>query len=264
MNRPPANDVPQAAERHASPHVAPPPGVVRITVLFNNIPLVAGLTTGWGFSCLVEGLAKTLLFDTGADGGVLLQNMAQLGVDPACVEAVMISHMHADHAGGLRAFLEVHPDVDLWLPVDLPADVRNAMSHRGARVSTVHGAGWLADGIGSTGPLPGTMIEQALMLNVGERIVVITGCAHPGIERLARVAMGTADKPVGLLMGGFHLKGMSRSEIKGIIGRLQSAHVDKVAPSHCTGDTAIGLFRKAWAEDFVEGGLGAVIEVPLQ
>ncbi|MDP2028242.1 MAG: hypothetical protein Q8K12_01220 [Thiobacillus sp.] len=40
--------------------------------------------------------------------------------------------------------------------------------------------------------------------------------------------------------------------------------MEKVAPSHCTGDAAITQFRKAWGKDFVEGGLGAVIEVPVQ
>ena len=41
---------------------------LRITVVFNNVPFALGLTTGWGLSCLVEGAAKTMLFDTGANG----------------------------------------------------------------------------------------------------------------------------------------------------------------------------------------------------
>jgi hypothetical protein len=38
--------------------------------------------------------------------------------------------------------------------------------------------------------------------------------------------------------------------------------VRKIAPSHCTGGNAIRMFRNEWADDFIEGGLGAVIEVP--
>jgi len=34
------------------------------------------------------------------------------------------------------------------------------------------------------------------------------------------------------------------------------------APSHCTGDEAIAMFRAAWGDDFIAGGCGAVIELP--
>jgi 7,8-dihydropterin-6-yl-methyl-4-(beta-D-ribofuranosyl)aminobenzene 5'-phosphate synthase len=70
--------------------------------------------------------------------------------------------------------------------------------------------------------------------------------------------------PVYLLMGGFHLAGKSDAEIRTIIKRLKSLGVRKVAPSHCTGDRAIHLFREEWKDDFLEGGLGAVIEVPFK
>ncbi|MCI0506925.1 MAG: hypothetical protein L0Z73_12560 [Gammaproteobacteria bacterium] len=62
-------------------------------------------------------------------------------------------------------------------------------------------------------------------------------------------------------MGGFHLGARSDSDIRAIIQRLNTLGVEKVAPSHCTGDNAIRLFREAWENDFIEGGLGAVIEV---
>ncbi len=67
----------------------------------------------------------------------------------------------------------------------------------------------------------------------------------------------------GLAMGGFHLGGSSRAEIRSVIGRLKALGVRKVAPSHCTGETAREMFRAEWGEDFVEGGLGAAIDVPM-
>ncbi len=45
---------------------------------------------------------------------------------------------------------------------------------------------------------------------------------------------------------------------------LTAAWNERVAPSHCTGAAAIARFRGAWGERFVEGGLGAVLEVPLK
>jgi hypothetical protein len=38
--------------------------------------------------------------------------------------------------------------------------------------------------------------------------------------------------------------------------------VRKAAPSHCTGDEAIAMFRAARGDGFVAGGCGAVIELP--
>jgi 7,8-dihydropterin-6-yl-methyl-4-(beta-D-ribofuranosyl)aminobenzene 5'-phosphate synthase len=37
--------------------------------------------------------------------------------------------------------------------------------------------------------------------------------------------------------------------------------VEKVAPSHCTGDAARKLFRNMWGQNFVESGLGTIIEL---
>ena len=50
-------------------------GRLRLYVVFNNVSYKAGLETGWGFSCLIEGLDETVLFDTGGNGDILLSNM---------------------------------------------------------------------------------------------------------------------------------------------------------------------------------------------
>ena len=70
------------------------------------------------------------------------------------------------------------------------------------------------------------------------------------------------DKNIYMILGGFHLSSRPDDDITGIISRLKTMGVQKVAPSHCTGDNATRMFRNEWADDFVEGGLGAVIGVP--
>ncbi len=62
-------------------------------------------------------------------------------------------------------------------------------------------------------------------------------------------------------MGSFHLLDRTEKEIGEIIRKLQSLNVEIVAPSHCTGEEAMALFRQAWQENYIEGGLGAVIEI---
>jgi 7,8-dihydropterin-6-yl-methyl-4-(beta-D-ribofuranosyl)aminobenzene 5'-phosphate synthase len=245
----------------ASPHSGPA-AEVRITVLLNNVPQRPGLVTSWGFACLIEGLERTILFDTGGDGSVLLANMRRLGLSPKAVEDIVLSHIHADHTGGLDELLAAHADLDVWLPSEFPAGFQQAIAERGARVRPVSAGGRLFGNAWSTGPLGDGIVEQALILDTAQGLVVVTGCAHPGIVRIAETAVRLTGKRIHLLMGGFHLVGAGRKDIEAIIGRLRALGVEKVAPSHCTGEEAIAQFRKAWGKDFVKGGLGAVIEVP--
>ncbi|WP_049780569.1 MBL fold metallo-hydrolase [Nitrosococcus halophilus] len=101
---------------------------LRLHVVFNNVPYKTGLETSWGFSCLIEGLAKAVLFDTGGNGNILLSNMQQLGLSADAVEAVVLSHSHGDHTGGLGAFLARNPDVTVYMPQSFPASFQQQVS----------------------------------------------------------------------------------------------------------------------------------------
>ncbi len=58
-----------------------------------------------GFACLVQLSSGTWLFDTGSGAG-LLGNLSVLGHDAQCIDAVVLSHGHYDHCGGLLPLLE--------------------------------------------------------------------------------------------------------------------------------------------------------------
>src|SRR5215475_8715283 len=59
----------------------------------------------FGLSCLItvrKGTeVKTLLFDAGPEDAILEQNVSRLGADLGPVEAVVLSHGHWDHGGGM-------------------------------------------------------------------------------------------------------------------------------------------------------------------
>jgi len=237
-------------------------GRLRLYVVFNNVPYKAGLKTSWGFACLIEDLDKTVLFDTGGNGDILLSNMQRLGLDPEGVDAVVLSHIHGDHTGGLNAFLARNPDVTVYMPESFPASFQQEVIHLGAAIETVSGPRQLLDNVHSTGEMGWTIKEQALIVDTPRGLIVITGCAHPNVADMAEQAQAYLGKNIYLLMGGFHLGSRNDAEIRTIIKRLKALGVKIVAPSHCTGDTAIRMFRNAWKDDFIEGGLGVVIEVP--
>jgi 7,8-dihydropterin-6-yl-methyl-4-(beta-D-ribofuranosyl)aminobenzene 5'-phosphate synthase len=237
---------------------------IRLYVVFNNVPYKAGLKTGWGFSCLIEGLDKTFLFDTGGNGDILLSNMQQLGLGAEAVEVVVLSHIHGDHTGGLGTFLARNPDVTVYMPESFPASFQQKIKHFGATVETVSGPQQLMDSVYSTGEMGWPVKEQALLVDTREGLIVITGCAHPNVAEMAERAKTYLGKNIYLLMGGFHLGSKSDADIRAIIKHLKALGVKKVAPSHCTGDNAIRMFRDEWTDYFIEGGLGAVVEVPPQ
>ncbi len=237
-------------------------GQLRFHVVFNNVPYKSGFATGWGISCLIEGLPETVLFDTGGDGNILLANMQQLGLDVGAIDAVVLSHIHGDHTGGLGAVLARNPEVTVYLPESFPSSFQQEIAFLGATVETVAGPRQLLKGVYSTGEMGWGVEEQPLIVDARDGLVVITGCAHPNVAEMAERATSYRGRNIALLMGGFHLGGSSDAEIEAIIQRLKKMGVQKVAPSHCTGERAIQLFREAWGKDFIEGGLGAVIELP--
>jgi 7,8-dihydropterin-6-yl-methyl-4-(beta-D-ribofuranosyl)aminobenzene 5'-phosphate synthase len=237
--------------------LAPP----RITVVYNNVPHAPGLATAWGFAALIETGAETVLFDTGGDGPTLLANLARLNIEPGRVTAIVLSHIHGDHTGGLDDFLAQQPNVTVYLPRSFPAAFVRAVESRGARVATVSGPQCLFANLYSTGELGDGTKEQALIVDTATGLVVMTGCAHPDIVKIARAARDYRGKDIHLLMGGFHLLNRGPEQNRATVAALRKLGVRQVAPSHCTGDAAIALFRAAWGKDFIEGGCGAVIEL---
>lgn len=233
----------------------------RFHVVFNNVAYRTGLVARWGFACLIESPGRTVLFDTGGDGAVLLGNMERLGLDAGEIDAVVLSHVHGDHTGGLRHLLERRPAATVYMPGSFPASFQREVKRMAAAAETVTGPGKLMDHLYSTGEMGRGVKEQALIVDTPAGLVVVTGCAHPNVADMAEQAGAQRGRTIHLLMGGFHLGGRSDAEIREIIRRLQALGVEKVAPSHCTGERATAMFREAWGEDFVEGGLGAVIEV---
>jgi 7,8-dihydropterin-6-yl-methyl-4-(beta-D-ribofuranosyl)aminobenzene 5'-phosphate synthase len=238
------------------------PTVLRLTVVFNNVPYKPGLTTGWGFACVAQGYAKTILFDTGASGEVLLANFKSLGIESGDIDVVVLSHAHGDHTGGLEEFLKSNSNVTVYFPTSFPAMYKQAIISHGAKAQPISESQALFADAHTTGELGKVIKEQALVLDTPRGLVIITGCAHPQIEKIAAAAHNYLHKNIYLLMGGFHLLNRSESEIEKIIKELKWLGVEKVAPSHCTGEKAMALFRQAWHENYIEGGLGAVIEIP--
>jgi 7,8-dihydropterin-6-yl-methyl-4-(beta-D-ribofuranosyl)aminobenzene 5'-phosphate synthase len=79
---------------------------MKITCLVDNTAQRgSGLWGEHGLAFLIETEAGRVLYDTGQSGTVLMHNMEALGIDPATIDALAISHAHYDHTGALSALL---------------------------------------------------------------------------------------------------------------------------------------------------------------
>lgn len=133
-----------------------------------------------------------MLLDTGADGAILLENMAALGLDPEAVDVVVLSHNHDDRTGGLDHLLEANAAaragggecVTVYVPAGFPARARARARSAGATVVEVDAALEILPGVWSTGPVGSGLVEQALVVETSQGLLVVTGCAHPGADEL--------------------------------------------------------------------------------
>jgi 7,8-dihydropterin-6-yl-methyl-4-(beta-D-ribofuranosyl)aminobenzene 5'-phosphate synthase len=235
---------------------------MKLTILFDNVPFREDMLPLWGFSCWVEPEgAHPWLFDTGSNGRVLLANAQKAGADLRRTKALVISHPHWDHVGGIDSVLEINPDLHLYLPASLSKLWIRDLERMSAGVTVIGKEPQpLFDGVESTG-IMSEVGEQAAIIHSDKGPVVLTGCAHPGIVQIAARAIELCKEPLALLMGGFHLFRSDEEEIAEVIEGLVALGVRQVCPTHCTGERAAEMFREAFGDDCLRGGVGAVVEL---
>jgi 7,8-dihydropterin-6-yl-methyl-4-(beta-D-ribofuranosyl)aminobenzene 5'-phosphate synthase len=231
-----------------------------ITIVFDNNAYDQRLKSAWGFSALVEYHNHTLLFDTGGDGSTLMENMRILGIDPTQIGSVMLSHAHGDHTGGLGALLEYGARPVVYLPPSFPASFKRQVE-RFTPVVEVSPGQSIAEDLYTTGEIGRSIPEQALVIQTAQGLVIVTGCAHPGIVAIVVQARQMFDERVCLVLGGFHLGSKSKAEIDTILKNFRRLEVGRVAPCHCTGDQATAMFAAEYGEDFIQAGVGRVIRL---
>jgi len=216
----------------------------KISIGYNNISSNHHLKSDWGFSCYFELPGKNILFDTGADGKKLLYNLNKMFLKLSDIDVVILSHYHWDHTGGFDEVLKNVKNIKVFYPAGFTPEKKETVKYRKEDKFKKIG-----DKIYITGMMGSSIKEQAMIVNTDRSLVVVTGCAHPGIENIIEKVYAKLKKDIYLVLGGFHLKSKSKSEINKIIEILKENHVKNVAPSHCTGENAIQLFEKAWGKD---------------
>lgn len=244
-----------------------------INILTDNTP---GLKTGseHGLSYLIEHDNKTMLFDTG-QSDLFLRNARIMGLNLNNVKTIVLSHGHYDHGNGLNYLnggkLICHPGcfIKRYRKKDrIPIGLKNTKDEIAARFELIcaREAYQITPGIIFLGEIPRltdfesttttfvledneedfVMDDSAVALRTEKGLFVITGCGHAGIVNILEHAKKvTGEKRIAGIMGGFHLKSLSR-QTRETIRYLKQNEVLYVYPSHCTRDPALELFHKTF------------------
>lgn len=193
---------------------------LQITVLADNSVAVPTLLGEHGLSMLIEADGRRILFDTG-QGRVLRENADALGISLSGLDAVVLSHGHFDHTGGLGTLPGENPPAAIFLhpaalepkyaksagpphrAIGIPEVSRRSLAAVRERIVWTRSATEVARGIWCTGEIPRVpenapcepaffldgecrnpdplADDQALFIETRNGLVVIAGCAHAGL-----------------------------------------------------------------------------------
>jgi len=225
-----------------------------------NIKLIASgsrpwerWTRHWGLSFLID---DSILFDTFANYCVLSKKLRRANVDLASIQAVVISHEHWDHIGGLWRLLEQRQGLEVYLPAHAQEGIKTRVRSYGGKVIDASGVKTLKTDVYVTDEIMEnsnckTVPEQVLVLKSSKGLVVIVGCSHPGILAIVQKAKQIFYMPVYGVVGGFHLMHTSLNDVRLCANKLKEEGVIMVAPTHCTGWRAKRVFKDVFRRGFV-------------
>ena len=211
---------------------------MKITIVYDNTTRKPDLIADWGWSCFIETEERNILFDTGGNGKILLENLINLNINPKSVDDIVISHPDFDHIGGLSTFLNLNQNAIIHIPI----------SYSGIKypneVKSYNKPTQIYENIFLTGELGKR--EQSLAIKIKKGLVLIIGCGHPGIGNIIDSISKFGD--VYAIIGGLH--GFKEFKV------LES--IEKICPSHCTRYKE--KIKSFYPGKCIEGGVGEIFE----
>ena len=237
---------------------------------------------GHGVSYLIRTDAVTILMDVGNNPNESpqlpsLQNMQKLGIEWEDVEAIVISHPHPDHVGGVKAWQ--NKTISLG---DFTGDMTGIAIYVPASITYSDGTltqslepTLVSKDIATTGVITYPEVfpislftpkgyEQALVIHVARQgLVMITGCGHPTLERLVSRTEVLYGEPVIGLVGGLHYEQLSTDEVQSDIQFLKTRRPKLIALSpHDSSLESLEAFQSAFSEAYQSIRVGETIQFP--
>jgi 7,8-dihydropterin-6-yl-methyl-4-(beta-D-ribofuranosyl)aminobenzene 5'-phosphate synthase len=270
---------------------------IRITVLVDNKTSQDDLNAEHGLSLWIEYGEKRILFDTG-QGDALIRNAEKQGADLTQTDAIVISHGHYDHTGGLEAVLDFAPKAKIYLHpaatekkfsrktssakyIGISDSSKKALQSRNIIWTTT--PAWLFPAVAVTGQVPRIndfedvggafyldencqiadelLDDQSLFIESARGLIIVLGCAHAGVVNILNyVAKLTGKNYIYAIIGGMHLLNASAERMERTIKEIERYGVQQTFPAHCTGSKATAKFCDVFKEQCSECAVGKHFE----
>lgn len=231
--------------------------LITISCLVDNAALRGSALRGeHGVAFSVETPDGKVLFDTGQSGEVWVHNARLMNIDLGSFDALVLSHAHYDHTGGLERFFRLSlPGPVLYANPDL---FRQRYSHKdgqarsiGLRLSqeeiTSHASlqmnpepTEIKKGVWTTGEIrerrefegrsPHHQIrvdgewlpdpyrdDLSLVVHTSQGLVVVCGCCHAGLLNTLAHIQRCFSPPIRAIIGGTHLASVGQAELDRVI-----------------------------------------------
>lgn len=274
--------------------------MLRFWILCDNDVRRAHILAEHGLSLWIEHNSTNILFDAGQTD-VWLKNARTLKISPETVSAVVLSHGHYDHCGGLpyfpfaesRAMVYATPqafqkklskkngafhDIGMrWKPGDSKESEGRIASTEG-RTEILPGVWTLAD-VGSYTAfesvpdsffterdgvrLPDRMDdEQILVVKADEGLAVFSGCSHRGaVNCVEHVRRSFPGKRIRFFVAGMHLSEEGEDRIRQTADYFAQSEIEKLIPLHCTGIQAAAQMKRILGDRCILAGAGDRIDL---
>ena len=237
---------------------------------------------GHGVSYLIRTDSATILMDLGNNPAETthlpaLQNMQTLDILWEEIDAIVISHPHPDHVGGVKAWQE-----DTLSFGDSTGDISQmsiyvpaSITYSGTTLIQSSEPNLVSKDIATTGVISYAEVfpislfsakgyEQGLVIHVaGQGLVMITGCGHPTMEKLVERAETLFGKQVVGVVGGLHYEKVSAEDVQPHIQFLEPRQPKLIALSpHDSSAAALEAFQSAFPDAYQSIRVGEAIQFP--
>jgi len=264
--------------------------MIRITTLIENTSGEhLGLKHEHGLSFCIEANGRKILFDAGQSGS-FIENAAQLRIDLAELEFVVLSHGHYDHSGGLRALHAVGKHFELvvgkgffndkyaernggyeFLGNNFTQEYLKENKIRYGELAT--SVRELIPGVFVLGDFPRTNADETinprfklltadgfvpdsftdeimLVVDTPKGLVALLGCSHPGMRNMLDAVRLRFKKPLYAVLGGTHLVEAVEDGMQASLDYLMDGSIQVIGVSHCTGQGAMTMLGNSAARYF--------------
>ncbi|MCD6450243.1 MAG: MBL fold metallo-hydrolase [Thermotogaceae bacterium] len=233
----------------------------KLTIVVDNYPHDSRLKRDWGFSAYIEDRGIKLLFDLGNRSEIFMHNVKALGIDLSMIDCLVISHPDYDHVGGLDEFLVKNKKAGVFVPEGFDVGMIDKMEKSGHEVFVSKEPMDVCGRFKITGPVtPSTRPEHSLFFEGEGGVWIVAGCSHPKPWNIINKVKEIAGKTPYVYIGGYHFFRMFDDELQQAVRKVRDTEIEKVAPCHCTGEEGRRLFKEVFDKDYIEVGVGSVLE----